>query len=74
MLNRHLLVGVQAGLQAALGGSEDTEGGPDLSLLAAAKVYPSKMAGLHLRLGAGMLIMKDETISAESDAIALKSD
>lgn len=71
VINQHLLVGFQAGAQAALGGAESAPGGLNLSLLAVARIYPSKMSGFHLRLGAGVLVMKDETFSHESDENAL---
>ena len=71
VISQHLLVGFQAGAQAALGGSDSTPGGLNLSLLAVAKIYPSKMSGFHLRLGAGLLVMKDETFTDESDENAL---
>ncbi len=71
VIDQHLLVGFQAGAQAALGGPDDAPGGLNLSLLAVAKIYPSKMSGFHVRLGAGLLVMKDETFTHESDENAL---
>lgn len=70
-LTQHLLVGLQGGVQLALGGAAETPGGLNFSLMGVAKLYPSKMTGFYLRAGGGMLVMKDETFTSESDERAL---